>query len=104
LEGDSVAGDGSDDALGIDAADAEVQGVGEVEIALGVEAGEGGLVERGVGAGPPSPENPVVPLPARVSMVPSGRMRWITLEVWSQRTMLPAGSNATPASWVRETS
>ena len=51
LEGDAAAGDGGDHAFGIDAADAEIGGVGEVEIALGVVAGEGGLVEGGVEGG-----------------------------------------------------
>ena len=37
-------------------------------------------------------------------MVPSVRMRRMTLEVWSQRTRLPAGSKAMPPSWERATS
>ena len=41
----AVAGDGGNDARGIDAADALVVGIGEVEIAFGIERNVAGLLE-----------------------------------------------------------
>lgn len=100
---DAVARNGGDDAVGIDAADAAVVGVGGVEVAPGIEAGVGEL-RLAFRAGPPSPEKPVVPVPASVSRTPSGRMRRMRLAGWSQKTRLPEGSQGRPVTTERETS
>src|SRR3990172_5554260 len=62
-----------------------------------------GLFSRALVAAAPSPENPAVPLPAKVSMNPvtasTLRTRWL---YWSAMNTLPAPSTATPiglSSW-----
>ena len=47
--GGAIAGDGGDGARGIDAADALVVGIGEVEIAFGIERDVAGLLEAAAG-------------------------------------------------------
>src|SRR5690606_17354371 len=101
--GGAVAGRGGDDAVRRDAAHPPVLLVGDVGGAGGGARQRVGLLEarmlgRAAGAGkaaadltlciasvagPPSPANPAVPLPATVEMTPSGAMRRTRWFCWS---------------------
>ena len=67
-----VARHGGDDAVGdADHADDVIAAVGDVEIAGAVEGHRCGTAHGGVDAGPPSPLNVGLPLPAMVTMMPA---------------------------------
>src|SRR4051794_18298482 len=55
-----------------------------------------GLASAAAVAGPPSPENPNVPVPAAVVITPVGDTRRIRLFAWSATRKPPSGVAATP--------
>ena len=59
-------GDGTDDAVGSNYADPIVEQVGDKEVAVVVQGESGGKRELRLEAGPPSPAEPLTPVPANV--------------------------------------
>ena len=93
----AIAGEGGDRLRGMtDLADAIIGGVGDEQIAAGVQRDAGGAVSTAAVACPPSPLKALVPSPATVEIVPLAAISRTRLSLTSVTKRSPEPSTAIP--------